>query len=213
MANSEELSKKSFREKFYTRLTDSMLSEISRKTGIAQNTLYSWQQEGRGLPDIYEAQRIAEAKECDPCWLAFGAGERDPQLRALSEVVANDLRKIPSDVRVNVLTALAMAAGIQFAMPEQKQRHTPSQYPAELPLAEEMMTAQARLNGCLAKGVPVGSELWYAARAAATLLGQIAVALQQQSPQAQKKDSPASESGVSLAHAKSPRGRRKDRGH
>jgi len=73
MAQPDNESKKKLREAFYKRLRSGIpRTEIARKTGIGQDTLYSWNQDGKGLPDLWDLQRIAEAMGVQPAWLAFG---------------------------------------------------------------------------------------------------------------------------------------------
>lgn len=95
MALHEVDAKKSFRAAFYARLGEANLSDVSAKTGIAKNTLYSWATPGRGLPDIYEASLIAAASDAAVCWLAFNSGARDPEIAKSAANVSAALERSP----------------------------------------------------------------------------------------------------------------------
>jgi hypothetical protein len=211
MAKHEEEAKKFFREKFYKRLADSSLMDISRATGIAPNTLYSWGQVLRGMPDIYEAELIARAKNVDPAWLAFGIGDRDADAGSIGRSVASELSKIPRERRTQILASIAAVAELPFAAPAPQPSSKPSEYPEGLPLVEEVQKVQARIMECVAAGIPADSRLDRALESAEELLGRLIVALQQAKQQGSRKDSDASDSANALSGVKSQRGRKKGR--
>ena len=107
MTPDENESKKKLRAAFYARLSSGNLTTIASKTGIARNTLYSWQTPGRGLPDIFEVAAIAEALGTTPCHLAFGSGAATVQ----EEMVLEALRQFeapPIETILKMIEALPM---------------------------------------------------------------------------------------------------------
>ena len=94
--------KKKFRDAFYERLATSVsIAAVARATGIHENTIYSWKQEGRGLPDIWEMESIAKAGNQPAAWLAFGAGPTEQEAEVL------ELFRACSDVDRDLLKVFA----------------------------------------------------------------------------------------------------------
>jgi len=110
MKAGEPNAKKSFREAFYARLSSGKpITQISREVDIAPDTFYSWQNPGKGLPDIYESLLIAASMGVSPSWLSFG--DDSIPMTAHEQQMLEVLRELKGEKLQLAETMLAAMAG------------------------------------------------------------------------------------------------------